>query len=116
MLGEDQLIQITELLELFPLPPDTFTRLKHCLVQTHTLDKFQRVEMLLDLPPIGGQWPSVLLAEMRQLCPPGEMSGKLFRSMFLRRLPREVRLVLAEDRSSPIQMLAARADSLMVHH
>jgi len=115
VLGEDQLIQISDLLEQFPPPPDAWRRLKERLVQTHALDRYQRLELLLDLPPLGGQRPSVMLAEMRQLCAPGEDTSEIFRGLFLRRLPREMRLVLAEDRESPVQAIAARADALVAH-
>ena len=40
----------------------------------------------------------------------------IFRVVFLQRLPPNIRLQLAEDRHSPVQALAARADALMVHH
>ena len=115
VLGEDQLLNIEDLLALCPPPPDAFNRLRDRLIATHQLDNYQRTEQLLDLPALGGQRPSVLLAQMRQLVPPGEENGWLFRCLFLRRLPREVRLALAEDRHSPVAALAARADALVVH-
>ncbi len=39
-----------------------------------------------------------------------------FRGAFLQRLPPSIRMQLAEDRLSPVQALAARADALIVHH
>ena len=115
VLGEDQLLTIEDLLAMCPPPPDAFNRLRDRLISTHQLDNYQRTEQLLDLPALGGQRPSVLLAQMRQLVPPGEENGWLFRCLFLRRLPREIRLALAEDRHSPVGALAARADALVVH-
>ena len=67
------------------------------------------------MPDLGGRRPSVLLAEMRQLCPAGEVDSKIFRGLFLRRLPQEIRLALAEDRLSPGLAMAARADALLAH-
>jgi len=115
MLGEDQLVQIADVLEVCPPPPDAFKRIKQRLIQSHTLDEFQRLDLLLESPALGGQRPSVLLAEMRQLCPSGEVDTKIFRGLFLRRLPQEIRLALAEDHLSPILAMAARADALLAH-
>ena len=114
--AEDQLQQIDDILELRPRPLDVFNRVRDRLVSSHSLDDFQRLELLMDLPPLGGQRPSALLAQMRQLCPNGEETTLLFRSIFLRRLPAAVRMQLAEDRYSPVAALAARADKIMVHH
>jgi hypothetical protein len=114
--AEDQLQQIDDILELRPRPLDVFNRVRDRLVSSHSLDDFQRLELLMDLPPLGGQRPSALLAQMRQLCPGGEETTLLFRSIFLRRLPAAVRMQLAEDRYSPVAALAARADKIMVHH
>jgi hypothetical protein len=114
--AEQQLLQIDDILEMDPLPRDVFYRVRDRLVASHSLDDFQRLELLEELPPLGGQKPSALLAEMRQLCPAGEEDGLFFRSAFLKRLPREVRMHLAEDRRSPVTALAKRADAFMVHH
>ena len=114
--AEEQLQQIDDIIELHPQPLDIFYRVRDRLVASHSLDDFQRLELLLDLPPLGGQKPSALLAQMRQLCPAGEETTKFFRAAFLRRLPPAIRLQLAEDRYSPVAALAARADTLMVHH
>ena len=114
--AEQQLLQIDDILEMDPLPRDVYYRVRDRLVASHSLDDFQRLELLKELPPLGGQKPSALLAEMRQLCPAGEENGLFFRSAFLERLPREVRMHLAEDRRSPVTALAARADAFMVHH
>jgi len=116
MLGDDDSLAIDDLLEQFPPPPDAFTRLKQRLLSTHALTTYERVEQLLDMQPLGGQRPSVLLAQMKRLIPPGEEKSVLFRCLFIKRLPREIRLALAEDQFSPVEALAARADSLVVHH
>jgi hypothetical protein len=110
-LGEEQLLQVDDLVEMRPRPPDAFYRLRDRLVATHSMDSYLRLEQLLNLPPLGGQKPSVLLAQMRQLCPPGEENTMFFRGVFLQRLPLGIRMQLAEDRLSPVQALA-----LIVHH
>ena len=115
-LEEAQMQQVDDILEMRPLPPDAFSRLRDRLVSTHSLDAYQRLDQLLALPALGGQRPTSLLATMLQLCPPGEEATMFFRGAFLQRLPSIIRMQLAEDRFSPVQMLATRADALMVHH
>jgi hypothetical protein len=116
MLGDEQLTQVDDIAEMRPRPPDAFYRLRDRLVASHSVDAYQRLEQLLALPALGGQRPSALLAQMRQLCPPGEEGTMFFRAAFLQRLPPPVRLQLAEDRHSPVHLLAARADTLIAHH
>jgi hypothetical protein len=116
MLGDEQQAQVDDVAEQLPLPPDAFCRMRDRLVASHSLDAYQRLEQLMALPALGGQRPSALLAHMRQLCPPGEDGTLLFRWCFVQRLPQQIRLQLAEDRHSPVQALAARADTLMAHH
>jgi hypothetical protein len=62
VLGEDQLIQVADLLEICLPPLDAYNCLKQHLVSTPVLDEYQRLELLHELPPLGGQRPSVLLA------------------------------------------------------
>ena len=116
VLGDKQQAQVDDIAEALPRPVDAFCRLRDRIVASHSLDVGQRVTQLLEMPALGGQRPSALLAQMRQLCPPGEEQGQIFRQLFLQRLPTQVRLQLAEDRHSPVQALAARADTLMAHH
>jgi hypothetical protein len=99
-----------------PVPEDAYTQVKRRLLATHALTEFQRLEKLLQLQQLGAQRPSKLLADMLQLCPAGESSTKLFRMLFLQRMPRELRIILAEDAVSELQQLAARADVLWTHH
>jgi hypothetical protein len=115
-LEEAQLQQVDDIVEMRPLPADAYNRLRDRLVSTHSLDAYQRLEQLIALPALGDQRPTALLAQLLQLCPPGEDKTLFFRNAFLQRLPAIVRMQLAEDRHSPIQALAARADALIVHH
>jgi len=112
MLGEDQLVQIADVLEICPPPPDAFERIKQRLIQSHTMDEFQRLDLLLESPALGGQRPSVLLAEMRQLCPSGEVDTKIFRGLFLRRLPAGMRDHLAAADFKTAAEMSAHADLL----
>ncbi len=98
------------------VPEDAYTQVKRCLLATHALTEFQQLEKLLQLQQLGAQRPSELLADMLQLYPAGESSTKLFRMLFLQRMPRELRIILAEDAVSELQQLAAGADILWTHH
>jgi len=93
-----------------------YTRLKEALLASHLLTDFQRVEMLLAIDSLGGRKPSQLLAEMLELCPRDEHGSKLFAALFLQRLPREIRVLLAYDDHSNLRGLAAKADQLLAYH
>jgi hypothetical protein len=53
-----------------------------------------------------------MLRDLVQVCPYGEAQTRIFRYLFLQRLPTEIRIILAEDRDST---LAARANQLRAH-
>ena len=108
--------QVDDILEMRPLLPDAFTRLRDRLVSSHSLNAYQQLDQLLALPALGGQRPTSLLATMLQLCPPGKEATMFFRGAFLQWLPSIIRMQLPEDRFSPVQVLATRVDALMVHH
>ena len=99
-----------------PPPPDAYTVLRRRLLASHSLTEYHRLEQLHTTQGLGGQRPSELLTSMVQLCPAGETATKLFRYLFLQRLPRELRIMLSEDGASPIEQLAERADTLWSHH
>jgi hypothetical protein len=73
------------------------------------------MDKLLSAQPLGGQKPSDLLHELVQFCPEGESQSKIFRYLFLQRLPAELRIILSEDADSTLPVLAARADQLWAH-
>ena len=105
---------VADLVAAIP-PPDAYQQLKRRLISGHALTEFQRLEKLLLVQPLGAQRPTELLADMMQLCPVGEVGTRLFRMLFLSRLPRELRIILAEDGDSTLQDLAARANVLWSH-
>jgi hypothetical protein len=98
-----------------PPPPDAYTLLKSRLLAAHTLTDFQRMEQLTRYRPIGNQRPTELLSELAQFCPQGEEDTKIFRLLYLSRLPCELRMILSEDKDSSLAALAARADQLWSH-
>ena len=95
-------------------PEDVYVQLRQRLLAAHGLTAYQRLEKLAAIQGLGGQKPSELLAVMGQLCPPGELNSMLFRFEFLKRLPRDLRVALAED-DAALPALAARADVLWSH-
>jgi len=99
-----------------PLAADAYTQLRMLLVASHSLSEYHRMDQLHNTQSLGGQRPSEMLTTMLQLCPAGEGESKLFRYLFLQRLPRELRVMLSEDGTSPIAVLAARADQLWSYH
>jgi hypothetical protein len=98
-----------------PPPPNAYQQLKTRLLAAHTLTEFQRMDKLLSTQPLGGQKPSDLLHELVQFCPEGESQSKIFRYLFLQRLPAELRIILSEDSDSTLPVLVARADQLWAH-
>ena len=96
-------------------PADAYQQLQARLLAAHTLTEFQRIEKLLVSQSSSNQKPSDVLADLIQYCPAGEQQTRIFRLLFLRHLPREMRMILAEDVASPLAALAARADQLWSH-
>ena len=99
-----------------PLAANAYTQLRARLVASHSLSEYHRMDQLHSSQSLGGQRPSEMLTSMLQLCPAGEGETKLFRYLFLQRLPRELRVMLSEDGASPIAVLAERADQLWSYH
>ena len=104
---------IADLVEADPLPENPYTELRRRLLQ---LTDIQRVEQLFNLPPLGSQKPSELLAEMLRLCPRGQENNAFFNCLFLNKLPRELRILLSEADMADKQALGARADLFAAHN
>jgi hypothetical protein len=74
------------------------------------------VEQLFNLPPLGAQKPSELLAEMLCLCPRGQENNAFFNCLCPNKLPRELRILLSEAEMADKQALGARVDLFAVHN
>jgi hypothetical protein len=114
------------------LPPDTVRLIMDLVEETPTerpyeivkdrlvdhlrLSEYERLDRLCNLPALGARKPSAMLATMLELCPRGEEKSRLFAGMFLQRLPRELRILLAHEDLADLKLLAARADALHTHH
>ena len=103
---------MTDITSLSPPPADAYHQLKERLLHLYDLDERSRLDKLVAMT-LARQRPSVLLAAMRQLVPPGKENCVIFRHMFFRRLPATIQIQLGEDRSSTTAVLAARADDLL---
>ena len=91
---------------------DPYTQLKERLLAAHQLTPYQRGEKLLDLPSLGAGKPSELMHQMLELCPKGDETSTLFQCLFLRRLPADLRVMLAHLDHADLKELAKKADEL----
>lgn len=96
-----------------PDPLTPYTALKQELLHSHHLTDFQKVELLLAMDPLGGRKPSELLADMLELCPVGQHNNIFFVHLFLQRLPRETRILLAHENHDDLRALATKADRFL---
>jgi hypothetical protein len=84
--------------------------IKQRLVASHQLSDFQKVERLFQSEP------SELMAAMLETCPRGEEKTNLFACIFLQRLPREIRVLLAKADHKDPKTLATQAEELWALH
>jgi hypothetical protein len=94
-------------------PSETpYDDIKQRLVASHQLSDFQKAERLFQMPALGGRKPTELMAAMLETCPRGEEKTNLFACIFLQRLPREIRVLLAKADHKDPKTLATQADEL----
>ena len=113
-LSKESIRLVTNIIE--DPPENPYTTLKAVLLKSHQLTDFQRVEKLHQLEPLGGRKPSELLAIMLEICPRGQDTSLFFQYLFLQRLPRELRIMLAEDDHADLRKTAEKADNLWAIH
>ena len=100
------------------LSPDAehpYRQIRQRLLDTYTLDEFQRFCGLIDMPARPADRPSALLDAMFAFLPEGvsrEEPGWMFKNLFLRRLPSELRTLLMPHKAETVRQLAARGDEL----
>jgi hypothetical protein len=104
--------------DLVEVPPaaTAYDDIKNRLVASHQLTDFQKEEKLFQMPALGSRKPSDLMAAMLETCPRGEEKSNLFACIFLQRLPREIRVLLANVDHKDPKALAMRADELWALH
>jgi hypothetical protein len=115
-LPETTINLISDLVEVEEVPADAYTQLRARLFGAHQLSNYQKVEAMFALPTLGGKKPSEMLAEMSRLCPRGEENSTFFTYCFLHRLPREIRVLLADVDHGDRRALAVRADQIWAHN
>jgi hypothetical protein len=96
--------------------PASYDNLRTSLLASHSLSNYQKMEKMMKLPPLGDRKPSVMLAEMLEVCPAGESSTAVFAYLFLQRLPREIRVLLSEDDPADMRAITDKADRLIAMH
>jgi hypothetical protein len=85
-----------------PNTPDAYEQLKARLTESYGKTKWQQVNTLLDMPPLGDRHPSHLMNEMLALLPTGEnKDGAIFLGIYLRKLPSTMRDHLAAANHNP---------------
>jgi hypothetical protein len=104
--------------DLVEAPPqeNMYTAIKGRLLASHQMTPYQRAEKLFALPALGSRKPSDLMASMLEICQRGEEKTELFACLFLQRLPREIRVLLAKADHKDPKALADEADQLWGMH
>ena len=104
-------------MDIIEEPPalNPYTALKERLTKAFALSDDEKADRLLDWNGLGDKTPSQCLASMLQLVPNSQDPGFLFRQIFLRQLPQEVRTQLAQTTKTgttakDLRELAAEAD------
>ena len=115
MLDSKTAVQAMDIIET---PPDNpYTALKNRLTKAYALSESEMADRILDMNGIGDNTPSQCLADMLLLVPQRQAQdpGYLFRQIFLRQLPADVRTQLAQTTktgttAAALRELAAEAD------
>ena len=106
-------------MDIIETPPeaDPYTTLKNRLTKAFALSDSEKADRILDMNGLGDKTPSQCLSSMLLLVPQAEAQdpGFLFRQVFLRQLPSDVRTHLAQTTktgttSAILRELAADAD------
>jgi hypothetical protein len=114
-LPHDSLRLVADLVEA-PPTETIYDDIKQRLVASHQLSDFQKAEKLFLMQSLGGRKPSEMMAAMLEVCPRGEEKTNLFACLFLQRLPREIRVLLARVDHKDPKALAQQADELWALH
>src|SRR5450830_2035585 len=96
-------------------PANPYTAIRTKLLGAHERSEFQRCETLLYMPPLGDRKPSEYMAAMAELAPAETAANGFFGAIFLRKLPDDLRIHLADCDIRNHEDLAARADRLWSH-
>jgi hypothetical protein len=114
-LPHESLRLVTDLVEA-PPSATPYRAIKSRLLSSHQMTGYQGAEKLFNMPALGSRKPSDLMAAMLEICPRGEEKTDLFACLFLQRLPRELRVLLAKADKKDPKALAEQADELWGMH
>ena len=91
-------------MDIIETPPTTepYTTLKNRLTKAYSLSDSEKAGKILDMSGLGDRTPSQFIAHMLQLVPTGQEPGFLFREVFLRQLPTDIRRQLAQTTKTGI--------------
>jgi hypothetical protein len=96
--------------------PASYDNLRTFLLSSHSLSNYQKMERMMRLPLLGDRKPSVMLAEMLEYFPAGELATTVFAYLFLQCLPQDIRVLLSEDDLADMRTIADKADRLIAMH
>ena len=101
--------------DLVETPPAElmYNALKERLLHSHQLTDIQKVDLLVDMPSLGDRKPTQLLAAMVEACPRGQENSVFMSALFLRKLPADVRILLAHMDHTRLKEMATAADQLV---
>ena len=110
--------EVVKVLDLVQSPPPLvpYTTLKSHLLSLHAMMEYAPYEALIGLPMSGDMLPSTLMSKMLSLLPLDTKPCWIFRSVFLHRLPANIRIHLVDDSTEDCLKLALRADRLVKSH
>ena len=109
-LNQDTAKRVIDLLKN-PPAAGKYDALKARLKDTYGISLYERGSRLLHMPDLGDDKPSVLMDNMLALLGDHQPCF-LFRSLFLERLPEEIRSVLVHSKEEDSRQLAKAADTL----
>ncbi len=85
-------------------PPNNnkYDGIKNRLVDAYSLSAYEQACLLIDGQEMGDEKPSAMMAKMMALASAHDRQGDLFRTLFLRRLPEDIRgpLLDSEEKDS----------------
>ena len=112
-LSEETLDRVKALVEMPEQLADPYGALKLRIVEIYEPDVWQTTAQLLHMRELGDMQPSQLMDSMLALLPAGETTGVLFKTIFLERLPGDMRdHVQASARELDCRELATLADNI----
>jgi hypothetical protein len=104
--------------DLVETPPEDkpYQQLKDRLMASRQLMRYQRAKRLFAMLALGSRKPSEMMAAMLEVCLRGEEKTDLVACLFLQRVPRELRVLLARADHKDPKALADHRDELWAFH